>query len=178
MSCDLYIDPCEEPPVSTNPFAHIPYDVLQYVLNGFLTSADRFNFNQVLEPQERIYKRFPKDYAIRHQVLVSKRLWNSITNRVNANIESEGDLSKVMLSIISWFHYFKEPNNHLSIRFVEGQKQWFLNVMKRHIHSYYTEEFYNIFTVARQKYIERQAQLTCDIINSIPFERDVPTKKN
>ena len=47
-----------------------------------------------------------------------------------------------------------------------------------HIHSDYTEEFYNVFTRAREKYIRRQAQLTYDLIASIPFEKDIPTKKN
>ena len=59
---DLYIDV----PTSTNIFANLPYDVLQYHLNPFLTASDRYNFNQVVEPPERISKRLPSDYAIKH----------------------------------------------------------------------------------------------------------------
>jgi hypothetical protein len=49
-----------------NIFNFIPYDVTQYVLNPYLTSEDRGNFNAVLEPTERVYRPFPKDFAIKH----------------------------------------------------------------------------------------------------------------
>jgi hypothetical protein len=52
----------------TNIFNFVPHDVTQYVINPFLTVEDRANFNAVLEPTERVYKRFPTDFAIKHSV--------------------------------------------------------------------------------------------------------------
>ena len=52
----------------TNIFNFVPHDVTQWVLNPFLTAEDRANFNAVLEPTERIYKRLPVDFAIKHSV--------------------------------------------------------------------------------------------------------------
>jgi hypothetical protein len=52
----------------TNIFNFIPHDVTQHVMNPFLTAEDRANFNAVLEPTERIYKRLPSDFAIKHSV--------------------------------------------------------------------------------------------------------------
>jgi len=52
----------------TNIFNFVPHDVTQYVLNPYLTSEDRGNFNAVLEPTERIFKPFPKDFAIKHSL--------------------------------------------------------------------------------------------------------------
>jgi len=52
----------------TNIFNFIPHDVTQHVMNPFLTAEDRANFNAVLEPTERVYKRLPSDFAIKHSV--------------------------------------------------------------------------------------------------------------
>jgi len=52
----------------TNIFNFVAHDILQYVLNPFLTADDRFNLNAVLEPTERIFKRFPTDFAIKHSL--------------------------------------------------------------------------------------------------------------
>ena len=52
----------------TNIFNYIPYDVTQWKINPYLTSEDRGNFNAVLEPTERIYRPFPKDFAIKHSL--------------------------------------------------------------------------------------------------------------
>ena len=50
----------------TNIFNFVPHDVTQHVLNHFLTPEDRANFNAVLEPTERVYKKFSTDFAIKH----------------------------------------------------------------------------------------------------------------
>jgi len=51
-----------------NIFNFIPHDVTQWFINPYLTSEDRGNFNAVLEPTERIYRPFPKDFAIKHSL--------------------------------------------------------------------------------------------------------------
>ena len=38
------------------------------MINPYLTSEDRSNFNAILEPTERVSKRFPKDFAIKHSL--------------------------------------------------------------------------------------------------------------
>jgi len=186
IASDIYIDPSEQPPISTNPFAapKMPYDVLQYVLNEFLTPADRFNFNRVLEPQERVYKRFPKDYSIRHQLIVSKSLWNSIANRVNTNtdnvFDSIGDsdlkdnMYKATHSLITLLHFFKEPSNQLTIRFIEGRKRSFLNNIDMYAEQHSDIPGMNINVL---EHIIKQTRETCASIVSIPFERDVPTRR-
>lgn len=52
----------------TNIFNFIPHDVTQHALNPFLEPEDRANFNAVLEPTERIFKRLPADFAIKHSI--------------------------------------------------------------------------------------------------------------
>jgi hypothetical protein len=54
---------------TTNIFNYIPNDVLQHVLNPFLEGNDRANFNTILEPTERLSKKFPSDFAIHHSII-------------------------------------------------------------------------------------------------------------
>lgn len=56
--------------MSTNIFNFIPHDVTQWKINPFLCPEDRGNFNAVLEPTERVFKPFPKDFAIKHSLKI------------------------------------------------------------------------------------------------------------
>ena len=49
----------------------MPHDVIQWVISPFLTADDRAAFNTVLEPTERIYKKFPVGFAIQHALRVA-----------------------------------------------------------------------------------------------------------
>ena len=51
---------------TTNIFNNVPYDIIQYEINTYLTAEDRANFNAVLEPTERVYKKFPIDFTAKH----------------------------------------------------------------------------------------------------------------
>jgi len=52
----------------TNIFNFVPHDVTQWKINSYLTATDRCNLNAVLEPTERIYTKFPTDFAIKHSL--------------------------------------------------------------------------------------------------------------
>jgi hypothetical protein len=64
-------------------FSKIPYDVLQWVLNKFLTNIDRASLNTVLQWQERIYRRFSKGFAENHALHASLAAQNSIVSKMN-----------------------------------------------------------------------------------------------
>lgn len=49
-------------------FKCIPQDVTQWKIAPFLTPEERADFNSVLEQPERVYKKFPKDFAIKHSL--------------------------------------------------------------------------------------------------------------
>jgi hypothetical protein len=54
----------------TNIFNFVPHAVTQWKISAFLTPEERAAFNAVLEPTERIFKRFPKDFAIKHSLRI------------------------------------------------------------------------------------------------------------
>ena len=62
----------------TNVFNLVPHMITLKVINPFLTAEDRANFNAVLEPTERVYKKLPTDFAIKHGLRVfmaAQRRW-------------------------------------------------------------------------------------------------------
>jgi len=63
-------------------FTKTPQDVLQWVLSPYLNATERANFNQVLRPDERVYKKFDPDFVLRHQLAVSFTHYTSIARRV------------------------------------------------------------------------------------------------
>jgi len=67
----------------TNIFNFVAHDVLQHVLSPFLNAEDRFNLNAVLEPTERIFKRFPKDFAEKHAVRIAYMAQKCHAERIN-----------------------------------------------------------------------------------------------
>jgi hypothetical protein len=71
----------------TNIFNFVPHDVTQWVLNPFLEPEDRANFNAVLEPTERVYKRLPTDFAIKHFVKTFATLQKAHVTRITEAME-------------------------------------------------------------------------------------------
>jgi len=83
-------------PTYTNPtniFNFIPNDVLKYVINPFLSGEDRFNFNAVLEPTERLYKKFPTDFAIHHSIRTFAPMQRAHSRAVQKALSELEDIS-------------------------------------------------------------------------------------
>jgi hypothetical protein len=72
-----------------NPFDKVPLDVLQWVLAPFLDQFTMIALNQVTDPRERIYRRFPKDYAIKHHLTVIKNKWRTMMTSMENKTHNE-----------------------------------------------------------------------------------------
>lgn len=76
----------------TNIFNFVPHDVLQHVVSPFLDSGDRANFNAVLEPTERVYKKFPKNFSVKFAVKIALLTQRCHMARINYMVENEDNL--------------------------------------------------------------------------------------
>jgi len=63
-------------------FTKLPQDMLQWEISQYLSAGDRANFNQVVRPDERVYKKFDEDLAIRHHITVMHNKYVSIMLRI------------------------------------------------------------------------------------------------
>jgi hypothetical protein len=58
------------------PFTALPQDMLQHMINHYLNPESRAEFNAVLKPDMRVYKKLEPDYALKHAIKVT---FNSYT---------------------------------------------------------------------------------------------------
>jgi hypothetical protein len=105
------------------PFTKLPQDMLQYEINRHLDPLSRAEFNGVLKPDERIYSKFPANYALKHAILTSHKAYHAIVSELNYNLEYVGGgivdargLSfekKCVKCLRRLFAFFKNPLNSL-----------------------------------------------------------------
>jgi len=72
----------------TNIFNFVPHDVLQHVVSPFLNSGDRANFNAVLEPTERVHKKFPKNFPLKFAVKIALLTQRCHMARINYMVDN------------------------------------------------------------------------------------------
>lgn len=113
----------------TNIFNFIPYDVLQWEINRFLTADDRASMNAVLEPTERIYKKFPADFAIKHSLVAFIRLQRthvlaltSFTNTSEEVVTNKKSLRKAMKIIKKYIIFLGTDGARLLYKYKANAK--------------------------------------------------------
>ena len=92
-----------------NIFSTVPWDIKQYAIASFLISSERTAWNQALKKDERVFKKFDKNYAIRHHVLVLSRKFNSMKKRLHLAEEDLDESGFIVDSVrkgSSWFSLF------------------------------------------------------------------------
>jgi len=73
-----------------NIFDCLPADVLKHVLSKNMDRMDRISFNQAALkafPAERLYKKFPADYAIKHHLRTMNKRHNELVQELNNILE-------------------------------------------------------------------------------------------
>jgi hypothetical protein len=66
-----------------NLFNFIPHAVIQWEISSFLLAQERAEFNAVLEPTERVYKKLPLGFAEKHALRAAYSNQASHANHIN-----------------------------------------------------------------------------------------------
>lgn len=158
-------------------FTALPQDMLQWEINRFLDPLSRLQWNEVLKKDERVYKKFPKDYAIKHQFKISYASYHSIAP---ALLHSLGRLEngfaapnalKAFRLLKKLFAWFKDPKNHIVIMYTTGRKEGFLENITQ-----WTEEdmeLYEHISIEQADEIRAEAREVLALISEVPFIRHV-----
>jgi len=165
---DIYIDPSQEIPYNlTNPFDRFPLDVLQWEISPFLKPLERAAFNQVLSPQERIYKRFPDDYALMHHLRALNTEHNRIAKCLNTAIHFERDFEEMIIAS-RFLKFMTRPPSLVAFKYIKGFKESFLNVSVATFEDIEPSEN----GIEREKLVVR-ARKARRIVEAVPFERNI-----
>jgi hypothetical protein len=178
-------------------FDCLPGDVLQHEINKFILPLERVVLNQaVLQsfPGERVYAKFPSDYAMLHHMLVVKTVYNSITMSINNILNSSPDKTEdykemhyyrpLLKFYEKLFRLLKNPVNRCIFKYDKYARK----MVKETIMSCYSlgdeedgNDIYIGFNLYLYEFKESPilmwAKEVLDIIEATPFERHIKSSK-
>jgi hypothetical protein len=164
-------------------FTALPQDMLQWEISRFLDPVSRADFNAVLKPDERVYKKLPKDYAIKHQIKLSHDSYHSLARDLQFSLGRLADggwedihLPKALKLLKRFFAFFKDPKNQVVLMYIKGLKRSFANIFVT-----WTEEdleFYKNLSIKQADELRIEAAEVVLLIAKVPFLRNVPVKNH
>ena len=162
-------------------FTALPQDLLQHEINYFLDAESRIDFNAVLKPDERVYKKMPTDFALKHAIKTTFYTYKSIElltdfymdgiygtdyRRMSYGHSAEKSLMRI-------FNIWSQPLNALAIMYQGGLKENLLASLELWMENDPENLLYNTVcdggTALRLKAAEAHAK-----VQSIPFHHHIP----
>jgi hypothetical protein len=165
-------------------FTRLPQDMLQWEIARFLTSAETLAFNEVLKNDERVYKKLPTDYALKHALITKRAQYEGIATRLasllnrldwGASPYFDWEHSRPALAekeLKKMFAFFRDPVNALIFMHLRNLK----DKMARMVEAWMDDdlELYD-YMGDKGHELRRLAEEARDHIVSVPFVRHVPT---
>ena len=160
-------------------FTQIPQDVLQWELSPYLSGMDRFNFNQVLRADERVYKKFAPDFVLRHQLAVLFTEYTSIALRIASANNSLGDgglvIDKRVLrqgkAAMHDMYKFMQTGGVLLCQYLPRTKQIFTRDLERCIRG--DSDIFYACSELDQVFLSFRATETLEKVNQMEFVRPI-----
>ena len=163
-------------------FTKLPQDVLQHVLSRFLDHVSRANFNAVLKPDERVYKKMPTDFAIAFDIEIKRSQYESMATRLNSRLNrldwggshhfdyESSNPARAEKELKKMFAFFQAPST--AIIFAHKKK---LGPQMARMVGEWTEDDNELYEYMRDGGAELKALAakTRDVILSRPFVRQV-----
>lgn len=164
------------------PFSKLPQDMLQHEINRFLDKTSRAEFNAVLKPDERVYKKLPKDFAIAFDIEVKRNHYEGIATRLKFRLNrldwggshffdwESSNPARAEKELRKMFAFFQAPST--AIVFAHNKK---LGPQMARMVGEWTEDDNELYEYMRDGGAELKALATKtrDIILSRPFVRTV-----
>ena len=160
--------------MSTNIFSSLPYDV-KLLINSFLPSS--LLFNDVLRRDERVYKKFPKDYALKHAIITKRTHYERIVTRLNKRLDyliySVSRIVRAQKDLKKLFTFFLDPSTAIIFTHQLSVKIQMAHMVEQWMED--DQEIYCYMTHEETREMIALARKTRDYINAIPDGRRVTT---
>lgn len=119
-------------------FTKLPQDMLMHEINRFLDPVSRAHFNAVLKPDERVYKKMPTDFALKHEIMALHQTYTIHVDKINAWLavleDVPGKENKRALGcakrVIKFIYWLKEPRAAVLVNYKAGMKERFLRMLE------------------------------------------------
>ena len=155
-------------------FTRLPQDMLQFEIARFLNHSDTLSWNEVLKNNERVYKKLPADYAIKHQIKMSHKAYQGIGAALQFQLDHpigrHTDALCVRL-LKKYFAWFRDPKNSLVFMYIEGRKQTFSELITAWCDT--DLDFYERLSDEQVDELRLDAAQTLSYIESVPYVRSI-----
>ena len=156
--------------MSTNVFSALPYDVKLHEITSYLTSADILSLNEALRRDERVYKKLPVDYALKHALRVLKQENNSIVQRYQI-YQDANDLPRLRRAAKSMFRFCLTPRSEIAFQHQKGVREMLIRFLTPWIDE--RSEFWEGASVKRKEKLLGFARAALEVVCETPFVRHV-----
>ena len=163
----------------TSVFTALPQDMLQWEINRFLDPISRASWNTVLVNDERVFKKFPRDYAIKHHIKTVKKAHYSTVVSLNYFLRKVEDSSyytlKAVNSLTEFFELISNPLNAVVFMYQRGLKEEIMNTLN--VWCSEDNYLYTQLVCGKDKYLMFEAKAALAKVTAIPFVRHLDMKE-
>lgn len=164
-----------------NVFSIVPWDIKQYAIGNFLGVTDRTAWNQVLGKDERVFKKLDKTYAIRHQIVVLSRKFNSMKKRLDyaeEDLDESGflvdyvALKKAEKALLDICKFCKTPEFEFLAKYSSVAARAVKQGLEFYCDFASPTPLYEFVSMTHSQYLARTVSLAFDYIRSIKTVSD------
>jgi hypothetical protein len=108
--------------MTTNAFSLLPHDVKMHEIARFLNHRDLLAFNAVLRRDERVWKKLPADFALKHALSILKQEHNSIVKRYQIYQDAD-DFPRLRRTAKAMFRFCLAPRSEIVFMHQTGVRE-------------------------------------------------------
>lgn len=160
-----------------NAFSLLPHDIKMHEIARFLDHRDTLAFNAVLRRDERVYKKLPVDYALKHALKTKRIHYETIATRLNLLLSNVGEwddvrVRRAVMELKKVFSFLKDPVNSIIFIYLRNLKGVMIRMVER-----WLDDDQDLYGFLSDNGLELRALATetRDYIETIEFVRHVPT---
>lgn len=157
---------------NTNVFSMLPWD-MKHTIASYLETTS--TFNEVLRRDERVYKKFPADYALTHALCILKQEHNSIVRRIQIFVNADNGYDRMRLrrATNNMFRFCLHPRSEIAFNYQGDVKEKLI----RFITPWLDEDHYGYIGMnsVKKEILLRNARWALECVSQAPFIRHIVT---
>jgi hypothetical protein len=169
-------------------FTKLPQDMLMHEINRFLDPVSRAHFNAVLKPDERVYKKMPTDFMLKHEILALRQTYTLHVEKINAWLDILEEVPGMEYNrarslakrVVKFIYWLKEPRAAVLVNYKKHMKERFLKVLGIWKDTDEAAGFgvwwYDYLPGYRVAHIRDSAAEAYEVVEKLEFVRDIPLK--
>ena len=169
-SCVLLAHTSQATKMTTNAFSLLPHDIKLHEITHFLDHRDTLAFNAVLRRDERVWKKLPADFALKHALRVLKQEHNSIVQRYQVYQDAD-DFPRLRRAAKAMFRFCLTPRSEIVFMYQTGVREILIRFLTPWVDE--RSEFWEGASAVRKEKLLGFARAALVVVSETPFVRHI-----